>query len=80
MCSVAEAMQASMGRHMAEEEATMFPLLQRHLCPAEQRAMVGPRSPPTPTPTPTPVVPTPDFAADCASESQLSLVENLFTH
>lgn len=36
----AEAVQHTLTQHMATEEATLFPLLQRHLCPAEQRAMV----------------------------------------
>eukprot|EP00891_Asterochloris_glomerata_P008539 jgi/Astpho2/8539/Aster-05573 len=40
LCSTADAVCHSMSRHMAHEEADVLPLLEKHLCAAEQRAMV----------------------------------------
>ena len=40
LCSTADAVCHSMNRHMAHEEADVLPLLEKHLCAAEQRAMV----------------------------------------
>jgi iron-sulfur cluster repair protein YtfE (RIC family) len=40
LCTAADAVRGSMCAHMRREEAAVFPLLQQHLCVAEQRAMV----------------------------------------
>jgi len=41
LCTAADAVRGSMCAHMRREEDAVFPLLQRHLCVAEQRAMVS---------------------------------------
>jgi iron-sulfur cluster repair protein YtfE (RIC family) len=42
LCTAADAVRGSMCAHMRREEDAVFPLLQQHLCVAEQRAMVRP--------------------------------------
>lgn len=40
LCVSAEAVHASIAHHMQREEADVFPLLEQHLCEAQQRSMV----------------------------------------
>lgn len=40
LCTAADAVRGSMSAHMAHEESELLPLLEAHLCVAEQRAML----------------------------------------